>query len=410
MWNSVSRDGGVSGTNRWLLRFFDQIRFTPIGERELLAFRAAFLRGNVGLQIEETTFRFAEYRAFLDQNQASIEAFRLKQRAAFAEERARWALLPPLTGGARSSADEAGEGEALPADAVAIRAAITGSVWEIAVVPGAHVAAGERLIVLETMKMETPLVAPVAGRSPRSAARAARWCVPGRRSWGCVRISEIRATAGTVFPPGHHHRAGGGAGLHPDGDLHPRPRRGSTTRGAPRSPGIDGPAHEIAGLKAEHRRCYESLVATKSAINTRSIWSGSKVGIEVGRSLSVIARADPRCPPGRGPGARQSHSCDHATGSQEEYERATTVGASQGLGNYACNSADGSCGRGACPGGGHPATGRPRRSTGRADGDATAAATRGTAAGNAAAASGRRQAAHLDRGDAGHASRRAAAD
>ena len=57
----------------------------------------------------------------------------------------------------------AGEGEALPADAVAIRAAITGSVWEIAVAPGAHVAAGERLIVLETMKMETPVVAPVAG-------------------------------------------------------------------------------------------------------------------------------------------------------------------------------------------------------------------------------------------------------
>ncbi len=29
--------------------------------------------------------------------------------------------------------------------------------------PGARVAAGERLIVLETMKMETPVVAPVAG-------------------------------------------------------------------------------------------------------------------------------------------------------------------------------------------------------------------------------------------------------
>jgi len=163
MWNRFHQTAAFPGEKRWLLRFFDQIRFTPIGERELLAFRAAFLRGNVGLQIEETSFRFAEYRTFLDQNRVSIEAFRLKQRAAFAEERARWALLPPPPEEPDPPAEKAGEGEALPADAVAIRAAITGSVWEIAVAPGAHVAAGERLIVLETMKMETPVVAPVAG-------------------------------------------------------------------------------------------------------------------------------------------------------------------------------------------------------------------------------------------------------
>ncbi|HSY39104.1 MAG TPA: carboxyltransferase domain-containing protein, partial [Polyangia bacterium] len=163
MWNRFHETAAFPGKNRWLLRFFDQIRFTPIGERELLEFRAAFPRGNVDLQIEETTFRFAEYRAFLDENAKSIEAFRLKQRAAFAEERARWALLPPPPEEPDPPADNAAEGEALPADALAVRAAITGSVWEIAVAPGAHVAAGERLIVLETMKMETPVVAPVAG-------------------------------------------------------------------------------------------------------------------------------------------------------------------------------------------------------------------------------------------------------
>jgi urea carboxylase len=163
MWNRFHETAAFPGEKRWLLRFFDQIRFTPIGERDLLAFRAAFLRGNVGLQIEETTFRFAEYRAFLDENQTSIAAFRLKQRAAFAEERARWASLPPPPEEPDPPADDAGEPEALPAGAVAIRAAITGSVWEIAIQPGARVAAGERLIVLETMKMETPVVAPIAG-------------------------------------------------------------------------------------------------------------------------------------------------------------------------------------------------------------------------------------------------------
>jgi urea carboxylase len=161
MWNRFHETKEFPGASRWLLRFFDQIRFTPVGQRELLKFRAAFLRGSVGLEIEETSFRFAEYRQFLSENEVSIEAFRVRQRAAFAAERERWAALPP-------SPDEpdpppAGEAEPLPADAIAIRAAVTGSVWEIPVAVGARVAAGDRLIVLETMKMETPVVAPIAG-------------------------------------------------------------------------------------------------------------------------------------------------------------------------------------------------------------------------------------------------------
>ena len=65
----LPRDARTSPPGQpWLLRFFDQIRFFPVGERELLAFRAAFPRGRVRLDIEETSFRFADYRAFLDEN------------------------------------------------------------------------------------------------------------------------------------------------------------------------------------------------------------------------------------------------------------------------------------------------------------------------------------------------------
>ena len=161
MWNRFHETADFVPGSPWLLRFFDQIRFYPIGADELLAFRAAFPRGRVRLRIEETSFRFADYRAFLDTNAASIEAFRAQQRAAFVAERERWASLPPPPE-EPSLAAPAAEHE-LPDGAVAVRAAVTGSVWEVAAPPGTRVAAGDRLVVIETMKMETPVLAPAAG-------------------------------------------------------------------------------------------------------------------------------------------------------------------------------------------------------------------------------------------------------
>ncbi len=161
MWNRFHETAEFTAGRPWLLRFFDQIRFHPVTEKELLDFRAAFPRGRAHLEIEETTFKFADYRAFLDRNSASIEAFRARQRQAFVEERERWAALPPPPE-EPEPASAAGE-QPLPAGALPIRAAVTGSVWNVAVEPGTRVAAGDRLIVLETMKMETPIVAPEAG-------------------------------------------------------------------------------------------------------------------------------------------------------------------------------------------------------------------------------------------------------
>jgi len=44
-----------------------------------------------------------------------------------------------------------------------VKAEIAGSVWKILVEPGAAVAAEDSLILLESMKMEIPVVAPRAG-------------------------------------------------------------------------------------------------------------------------------------------------------------------------------------------------------------------------------------------------------
>jgi acetyl-CoA carboxylase biotin carboxyl carrier protein len=44
-----------------------------------------------------------------------------------------------------------------------VRAEITASVWQVRTEVGAHVAEGDELIILESMKMEIPVVAPHDG-------------------------------------------------------------------------------------------------------------------------------------------------------------------------------------------------------------------------------------------------------
>ena len=47
--------------------------------------------------------------------------------------------------------------------ATAIRSEITGNVWKVEIVDGAAVSVGDVIAILESMKMEIPVEAPVAG-------------------------------------------------------------------------------------------------------------------------------------------------------------------------------------------------------------------------------------------------------
>lgn len=44
-----------------------------------------------------------------------------------------------------------------------VRSEVTGTVWKLEVQPGQQVAAGDPLIVVESMKMEIPVESPAAG-------------------------------------------------------------------------------------------------------------------------------------------------------------------------------------------------------------------------------------------------------
>ena len=90
MWNRYRQTAEFRDGKRWLLRFFDQLRFYPVSAEELLRLRAEFPYGKASLRIEPTMLRLRDYRQFLATNAQSIAAFKARQQAAFDAERERW--------------------------------------------------------------------------------------------------------------------------------------------------------------------------------------------------------------------------------------------------------------------------------------------------------------------------------
>ena len=167
IWNTYRVTQDFDPGKPWLLRFFDQIRFYPVNAGQLLRHREQFLTGKFRLRMEEQTLRLKDYQAFLARNSQSIEAFRLLQRAAQAGERERSRPAGQDAADAGSRADAPAGDVALPPGRRFVRAHLPASVWQVAVKEGAVVKAGDKLLILESMKMETAISAPVGGRVER---------------------------------------------------------------------------------------------------------------------------------------------------------------------------------------------------------------------------------------------------
>jgi urea carboxylase len=159
MWNTFEE-----GTP-WLLRFFDQLRFLPVSAKELLEIREEFPRGRYPLKIEERNFRLREYHQFLNSIEASSASFKRQQQEAFVAERERWAAAGQAEYmDAPDPVSPRTDAATLPEGCRAVLSPVTASVWSIAVQAGQKVEAGERIIVLDAMKMEIAVTAPKAGR------------------------------------------------------------------------------------------------------------------------------------------------------------------------------------------------------------------------------------------------------
>lgn len=162
MWNRYREVAAFEG-KPWLLRFFDQIRFYPVTAEELLRIRRDFPLGRFDLNIEQSQLNLGEYQAFLNREAESIHAFRLQQQAAFNAERERWIASGQAHFDSEEAVSQSCEEMPLACGQQSVDSHIAGNLWQVQVEVGSRVAAGDALVILESMKMEIPVLAPLPG-------------------------------------------------------------------------------------------------------------------------------------------------------------------------------------------------------------------------------------------------------
>ncbi|MDO3386728.1 urea carboxylase [Gilvimarinus sp. SDUM040013] len=161
MWNRYRKTPEFD--QRWLLRFFDQIRFYEVSADELKQMRRDFPRGQYPIKIETTEFSLADYEQFITDNQSDIDSFQAQRQNAFDEELERWHAdgqfnFTPLEQIESESELDLAEGDTL------VDSSVSGSIWQVNVEVGDTVEAGQTLVVLESMKMEINIPAPIGGK------------------------------------------------------------------------------------------------------------------------------------------------------------------------------------------------------------------------------------------------------
>jgi urea carboxylase len=164
VWNTHRTTRDFKAGKPWLLRFFDRIRFYPVSAEALLQHRKDFLSGRFQIKVEEGTFRLSEYQTFLAENASAIDLFREQQRTAFKQERERWAEAGQNIVDSVPEPETALAEVELPPGGVLVRSSLPGSIWEMLVQEGDVVEVEQRLVVLESMKMETTITSPHRGR------------------------------------------------------------------------------------------------------------------------------------------------------------------------------------------------------------------------------------------------------
>jgi urea carboxylase len=167
VWSTYGRAAHTSTAEPWLLRYFDRIRWYPVGADELLDLRADARAGRLELHIDDGTFSRREHQEMLARHGPEIAEFRALREAAFAEERTRWEASGEFTRGHEqldATVPTAGHDLGpLPDGAFVVEATLHGCVARVLVDEGARVSPGDPVATLEAMKTESAVATPVGG-------------------------------------------------------------------------------------------------------------------------------------------------------------------------------------------------------------------------------------------------------
>ncbi|MEU1530943.1 5-oxoprolinase/urea amidolyase family protein [Streptomyces fagopyri] len=164
VWSAWQQRGAFEPGSPWLLRFFDRIKWYAVEPDELLALRADIVSGRFVPRIEEGEFSLARHEDFLAAHAESIARFRARQGAAFGAERDAWEAAGEFARADAATAPVAASAEVtVPAGGRLVEAEFAASVWQLNVEPGDRVTAGQPLLALEAMKMESRVSAPMDG-------------------------------------------------------------------------------------------------------------------------------------------------------------------------------------------------------------------------------------------------------
>jgi len=164
MWNRYRQTSQFEAGKPWLLRHFDQLRFYPVSHEELLQMRRDFINGSFSLKIEETTLSLRDYHAFLATHEGEISAAKERQATAFEAERQRW----EASGQAHFVSESAdchveSEEDAVTPGCEAVASPVSGVVWKIVAQVGDRVQEGDCVVIMESMKMESAVLATCSG-------------------------------------------------------------------------------------------------------------------------------------------------------------------------------------------------------------------------------------------------------
>jgi len=162
VWSTHKR--GDAFSEPWLLRPFDQLQFYPVDAQTLLEMREQFARGEPCVDIQPIQFDAVEYQDFLQREEDSIREFTEHRQRAFDAELANWHEKGLLSFESELAETAPPESIALPPGAIAVDSPMSGSVWSLPAAHRAHVEGDETLVVIEAMKSEFEIRAPIAGQ------------------------------------------------------------------------------------------------------------------------------------------------------------------------------------------------------------------------------------------------------